>query len=127
MVVRRQGSRFGVAEVRAARPSRLPTSEGLGKFSDEGTQGCRRPSGFFMSVTLISHEPVAPPVLDTSRHFSHFDIDGVEVGAVLPMAAGGMGRRAFTASCSSALLSFARASGMAGASGRAAGSSRGVP
>ena len=65
-----------------------------------------------MSITLISHGPEAPPVLGTSRHFSILIIDGVEVGAVLPMAAGGMGRRAFTASCSFALLSFARASGI---------------
>ena len=57
----------------------------------------------------------------------HFDIDEVGVSTVVPMAAGGMGRRAFTASCSFALLSFARASGMAGASGRAAGCSWGVP
>ena len=57
----------------------------------------------------------------------HFDIDGVDVSSAVPMAAGGMGRRAFTASCSFALLSFARASGMAGASGRAAGCSWGVP
>ena len=57
----------------------------------------------------------------------HFDIDGVDVSSAVPMAAGGMGRRAFTASCSFGLLSFARASGMAGASGRAAGCSWGVP
>ena len=43
------------------------------------------------------------------------------------MAPGGMGRRAFSASCSFALLSFARASGMAGALDRAAGCSWGVP
>ena len=42
------------------------------------------------------------------------------LGAV-PMAAGGMGPRAFTASCSFALVSFARASGRARASDRAAG------
>ena len=50
------------------------------------------------------------------------------VGGVVQMAAGGrVGLRAFSASCLFALLSFARASGMTGASGRAAGSSRGVP
>ena len=49
------------------------------------------------------------------------------VGGVVPMAAGGMGLRAFTASCSFALLSFARASGGARASDRAAGCSWGVP
>ena len=57
----------------------------------------------------------------------HFDFDEVGVSSAVSMAAGGMGRRAFTASCSFALLSFARASGMAGASGRAAGCSWGVP
>ena len=57
----------------------------------------------------------------------HFDFDEVGVISAVSMAAGGMGRRAFTASCSFALLSFARASGMAGASGRAAGCSWGVP
>ena len=40
---------------------------------------------------------------------------------------GRMGLRAFTASCSFALLSFARASGMAGASDRAADCSWGAP
>ena len=55
----------------------------------------------------------------------HFDFDEVGVSSAVPMAAGGMGRRTFTASF--ALLSFARASGMAGASGRAAGCSWGVP
>ena len=45
------------------------------------------------------------------------------VGGVVQMAAGGMGRRAFTASCSFALLSFARASGRAGDSDQAAGCS----
>ena len=49
------------------------------------------------------------------------------VGGVVPMAAGGMGLRAFSASCSFILLSFARASGMAGASDGAAGCSRRVP
>jgi hypothetical protein len=49
------------------------------------------------------------------------------VGGVLPMAAGGMGPHTFTASCSFALLSFARASGGARASGRATGCSWGVP
>ena len=57
----------------------------------------------------------------------NFGIDGEEVSGVVSMAAGGMGHRAFTASCSFALLSFARASGMAGASDRAAGCSWGVP
>ena len=57
----------------------------------------------------------------------HFDIDEVGMSSAVSMAAGGMGRRAFTASCSFALLSFATASGMAGASGRAAGCSWGVP
>ena len=46
---------------------------------------------------------------------------------VVPMAAGGMGPRAFTASCSFALVSFARASGVARASDRAAGCPWGVP
>ena len=46
---------------------------------------------------------------------------------VVPMAAGGMGPHAFTASCSFALLSFARASGGARASDRATGCSWGVP
>ena len=49
------------------------------------------------------------------------------VGGVLPMAAGGMGPRAFTASCSFALVSFARASGGARASDRAAGCPWGAP
>ena len=49
------------------------------------------------------------------------------VGGVVPMAAGGMGPHAFTASCSFALLSFARASGGARASDRAAGCPWGVP
>ena len=50
------------------------------------------------------------------------------VGGVVPMAPGErVGLRAFTASWSFALLSFARASGMAGASDRAAGCSWGVP
>ena len=57
----------------------------------------------------------------------HFDFDEVGVSSAVSMAAGGMGRRAFTASWSFALLSFATASGMAGASGRAAGCSWGVP
>ena len=35
------------------------------------------------------------------------------MGSVVPMAAGGVDLRAFTASCSFALLSFARASGRA--------------
>ena len=43
------------------------------------------------------------------------------------MAAGGMDPHAFTASCSFALLSLARASGMRGASGRAVGCSWGAP
>ena len=43
------------------------------------------------------------------------------------MVPGGVGRRSFTASCSFALLSFARAPGMAGALVRAAGCSWGVP
>ena len=46
---------------------------------------------------------------------------------VVPMAAGGMGPRAFTASCSFALVSFARASGEARASDRAAGCPWGAP
>ena len=45
----------------------------------------------------------------------------------VPMAAGGMGPRAFTASCSFALVSFARASGGARASDRAAGCPWGAP
>ena len=50
------------------------------------------------------------------------------MGGVVPMAPGErVGLRAFTASCSFALLSFARASGIAGASDRAAGCSWGVP
>ena len=49
------------------------------------------------------------------------------VGGVVPMAAGGMGPRAFAASCSFALLSFARASGGARYSDRAAGCPWGVP
>ena len=49
------------------------------------------------------------------------------VGGVVPMAAGGMGPHAFTASCSFALLSFARASGGARALDRAAGCPWGVP
>ena len=49
------------------------------------------------------------------------------VGGVVPMAAGGMGPRAFTASCSFALVSFARASGGARASDRAAGCPWGAP
>ena len=49
------------------------------------------------------------------------------MGVVVPMAAGGMGPRAFAASCSFALVSFARASGGAGASDRAAGCPWGVP
>ena len=40
-------------------------------------------------------------------------------GGVVLMAAGGMGPRAFTASCSFALVSFAKASGWTRASGRA--------
>ena len=39
----------------------------------------------------------------------HFDIDELGVTSAVSMAAGGMGRRAFTASCSFALLFFARA------------------
>ena len=49
------------------------------------------------------------------------------VGGVVPMAAGGVGRRAVTASCSFALLSLARASEGERASDRAAGCSWGVP
>ena len=49
------------------------------------------------------------------------------VGGVVPMAAGGMGPHAFTAPCSFALLSFARASRGARALDRAAGCSWGVP
>ena len=49
------------------------------------------------------------------------------VGGVVPMAVGGVGPRAFTASCYFALLSFAWASGGARASDRAAGCSWGVP
>ena len=45
----------------------------------------------------------------------------------MPMAAGGMGRRAFTASCFFALLSFARASKGTRASDRGAGCPWGVP
>ena len=48
------------------------------------------------------------------------------MGGVVPMAAGGMGLHTFTASCFFALLSFARVSGMAGASDRAAGCSWGA-
>ena len=57
----------------------------------------------------------------------HFDIDGADVCGVVSMVAGGMDLRAFTASCSFALLSFARAPGEASASGRSAGCSWGVP
>ena len=49
------------------------------------------------------------------------------IGGVLPMAAGGMGPHAFTASRSFALLSFARALREARASDRAAGCPWGVP
>ena len=49
------------------------------------------------------------------------------MGGVVPVAVGGMGLHAITASCSVALLSFRRALGGAGASGRAAGCSWGVP
>ena len=49
------------------------------------------------------------------------------VGGVVPMATGGVGRRAFSASCSFALPSFARASGGERASDRAACCSWGVP
>ena len=49
------------------------------------------------------------------------------VGGVVLMATGGMGPHAFTASCSFALLSSARASGGARASDRAAGCPWGVP
>ena len=49
------------------------------------------------------------------------------VGGVVPMAAGGLGLCAITASCSFALLSCARASGEARASGRPPGCSWGVP
>ena len=49
------------------------------------------------------------------------------VGGVVTMAEGGIGPRALSASCSFALLSFARASGGARASDRAAGCSWGVP
>ena len=49
------------------------------------------------------------------------------VGGVLPMAAGGMGPHAFTAPCSFAQVSFARASKGAQASERAACCSWGVP
>ena len=49
------------------------------------------------------------------------------VGGVVPMAAGGMGPHALTASCSFALLSFTRASGGARDSDRAAGCPWGVP
>ena len=49
------------------------------------------------------------------------------VGGVVPMAAGGMGPRAFAASCSFALASSARASGGARALDRAAGCAWGVP
>ena len=49
------------------------------------------------------------------------------VGGVVPMAAGGMGPRAFAASCSFALVSFARSSGEARALDRAAGCPWGVP
>ena len=49
------------------------------------------------------------------------------MGGVLPMAAGGIGPHAFTASCYFALVSFARASEWARASNRAAGCSWGVP
>ena len=52
---------------------------------------------------------------------------GVERGGVVPMAAGGMGPHAFTASCYFALLSFARAPRWAKASDRAAGCSWGAP
>ena len=49
------------------------------------------------------------------------------IGGEVPMAEGGMGPHAFTASCSFALLSFARASGRTRASDRAAGCPWGVP
>ena len=49
------------------------------------------------------------------------------VGGVVLMAAGGMGPHAFTASCTFALVSFARTSRGARASDRAAGCSWGVP
>ena len=49
------------------------------------------------------------------------------MGGVVPMAAGGMGLHTFTALCSFALLSFARASKWARASGQATGCSWGVP
>ena len=49
------------------------------------------------------------------------------MGGVVPMAAGGMGPHAFTASCSFALVSFARASKGARASDRGAGCLWGVP
>ena len=49
------------------------------------------------------------------------------VGGVVPMAAGGVGPHAFTASCPFALLSFSRDPGEARASDRAAGCPWGVP
>ena len=49
------------------------------------------------------------------------------MGGVVPMATGGVGLCAFSASCSFALLSFARASGGERASDRAACCSWGVP
>ena len=59
---------------------------------------------------------------------ARFDVRRVwGVGAVVPIAAGGVDLRAFTASYSFALLSFARVSGGTRASGRAAGCSWGVP
>ena len=48
------------------------------------------------------------------------------IGGVLPLAAGGMGPHAFTASCSLALVSFAGASGGASASDRGSGCPGGV-
>ena len=49
------------------------------------------------------------------------------MGGVVPVAAGGMVPRAFAASCSFAMVSFARASGGARASDRAVGCPWGVP
>jgi hypothetical protein len=49
------------------------------------------------------------------------------LGTVLPIAVGGVGLCAVTASCSFALLSFVRAPEGAGAFARAAGCSWGVP
>ena len=87
-----------------------------------GAHPVRPPSGAHIR-RLARHHPALRFVFWGRQSARRGRLTGAEVS----MATGGVGLRAFIASCSFALLSFARASEGERASGRAAGCPCGVP